>query len=128
MTDPQVTEADVLIAETILQSVRGFGVKIKASHSVAVAVAAIRVSAQERVAGEVKRLETREKELHGQLDRMIDRWEKITAAAMPFGKCVEQISEDEPNDEWAKFRLLVGDYRRLAEALNLTVDQTDNSG
>jgi hypothetical protein len=35
----------------------------------------------------------------------------------PFAACVDQISETESDEEWAKFRLLIGDYRRAARAL-----------
>lgn len=54
--------------------------------------------------------------------------ERLRAALKPFAECVEQISDDESDEEWAKFRLLVGDYRRAADAvraLNTTKDQSD---
>jgi hypothetical protein len=35
-------------------------------------------------------------------------------ALRPFAKCVEEIPGDESDEEWAKFRLLVSDYRRAA--------------
>ena len=37
----------------------------------------------------------------------------LKAALEPFATCCEQISVDEVDEEWAKFRLLVGDYRRV---------------
>lgn len=43
--------------------------------------------------------------------------EQIVAALKPFADCVEHIRDDEPDDEWAKFRLLIGDYRRARAAL-----------
>ena len=38
-------------------------------------------------------------------------------ALRPFADCVEQISDDEDDEEWAKFRLLIKDYRRARAAL-----------
>ncbi len=42
---------------------------------------------------------------------------ELEAALRPFADCVEQISDDESSEEWAKFRLLIGDYRRASQAL-----------
>jgi len=39
------------------------------------------------------------------------------AALSPFAECCDQIGEDESDEEWAKFRLLIGDYRRASAAL-----------
>lgn len=41
----------------------------------------------------------------------------LIEALRPFANCVEQIDPSEPDGEWAKFRLLIGDYRRAAKAL-----------
>lgn len=41
----------------------------------------------------------------------------LRAALKPFADCVDQIGPDESDQEWAKFRLLIGDYRRAAAAL-----------
>jgi hypothetical protein len=43
----------------------------------------------------------------------------IRAALAPFGntELIEQILPDEDDEEWAKFRLLIGDYRRAHAAL-----------
>jgi hypothetical protein len=38
-------------------------------------------------------------------------------ALRPFAACCEQIDPNEDGEEWAKFRLLIGDYRRAASAL-----------
>jgi len=43
--------------------------------------------------------------------------ERVREALEPFAKCCEQIADDEPDDEWAKFRLTVGDYRRALAAI-----------
>ena len=40
----------------------------------------------------------------------------LLAACKPFINCLDQIADDESDEEWAKFRLLVGDYRRLRNA------------
>ena len=34
-----------------------------------------------------------------------------------FADCVEQIDEEESDEEWAKFRLLVKDFRKASKAL-----------
>lgn len=51
--------------------------------------------------------------------------ERLTKALEPFAKCADEIDYDDkerdeptPDDEWAKFRLLVGDYRRARTALS----------
>ncbi len=41
----------------------------------------------------------------------------LREALQPFADCVEQIKPDEDDEEWAKFRLLIKDYRRAAKAL-----------
>jgi len=38
-------------------------------------------------------------------------------ALKPFADCIEQIVDDEDDEEWAKFRLLIKDYRRAAQAI-----------
>lgn len=49
--------------------------------------------------------------------RLLDSYEEVIEALKPFAVCVEQIASSESDEEWAKFRLLVGDYRRAAKAL-----------
>lgn len=45
--------------------------------------------------------------------------EPITEALKPFADCCEQIGTSEDDEEWAKFRLLVKDYRRAHAALSM---------
>jgi hypothetical protein len=45
-------------------------------------------------------------------DIAADALASARAALKPFADCCEQINDDESDEEWAKFRLLVGDYRR----------------
>ena len=45
------------------------------------------------------------------------RVKELEAALSPFADCMECISDDEDDEEWAKFRLLVKDYRRARKAL-----------
>lgn len=42
---------------------------------------------------------------------------RLREALKPFADCMEWISDDESDEEWAKFRLLVKDYRRARQAL-----------
>ena len=44
--------------------------------------------------------------------------EALRGALRPFAECCEQISDDEDDEEWAKFRLLIKDYRRARAALS----------
>ena len=44
-------------------------------------------------------------------------------ALEPFANCCEHITDDEDDEEWAKFRLLIKDYRRARAAL--TAEQGD---
>jgi predicted Zn-ribbon and HTH transcriptional regulator len=46
---------------------------------------------------------------------------RLREALRPFADCVEQIKATESDDEWAKFRLLIKDYRRAAKAVGLTL-------
>lgn len=41
----------------------------------------------------------------------------IAEALKPFADCCAQIADDEDDEEWAKFRLLIKDYRRAAAFL-----------
>ena len=41
----------------------------------------------------------------------------LREALKPFADCCEYISDDEDDEEWAKFRLLIKDYRRAREAI-----------
>ena len=41
----------------------------------------------------------------------------LTEAARPFAECCDQIDDEEDDEEWAKFRLLIKDYRRARAAL-----------
>jgi hypothetical protein len=43
--------------------------------------------------------------------------ERLREALRPFAECAEQISEGEDDEEWAKFRLLIKDYRNARAAL-----------
>jgi hypothetical protein len=61
----------------------------------------------------------------GELVRMRERVQELEAALKPFADCADEIDygdkerdEPTPDDEWAKFRLLVGDYRRARAALS----------
>ena len=43
---------------------------------------------------------------------------ELCEALEPFAACTDQISADEDDEEWAKFRLLIKDYRRATTALS----------
>lgn len=46
--------------------------------------------------------------------------EELRSALRPFAECAAQIPADESNEEWAKFRLLVKDFRRAAHVMGAT--------
>ena len=48
---------------------------------------------------------------------------QLREALKPFAKCSEQIADDEDDEEWAKFRLLIKDYRRAARAIEAQQDK-----
>lgn len=52
-----------------------------------------------------------------EIERLTARMGELEAALKPFADCVDQINDDEDDEEWAKFRLLIGDYRRARRAL-----------
>lgn len=41
---------------------------------------------------------------------------ELREALKPFADCIDQIAPDEDDEEWAKFRLLIKNYRRAAAA------------
>lgn len=49
--------------------------------------------------------------------------DEMKRAIVPFVACMEYILTDESDEEWAKFRLLIADYRRLAASSGLTVEE-----
>lgn len=51
-----------------------------------------------------------------------ERERKLREALKPFADCCWQIRDDESDEEWAKFRLLIKDYRRARQALKETPD------
>lgn len=46
-----------------------------------------------------------------------DRITALEKALEPFAACCEYIRDDEDDEEWAKFRLLIKDYRAAHKAL-----------
>lgn len=44
--------------------------------------------------------------------------ERLRSALKPFADCCEQIAADESDEEWAKFRLLIKDYRAARAAID----------
>lgn len=52
--------------------------------------------------------------------------EELRVALKPFADCAaDWISDDEDDEEWAKFRLLIKDYRRARAALEPKKEQND---
>lgn len=49
--------------------------------------------------------------------------DEMKRAIAPFVACMEYIAGDESDEEWAKFRLLVKDYRRLASLSGMTTEE-----
>ena len=50
---------------------------------------------------------------------------RMREALEPFAACCQQIADDESDEEWAKFRLLIKDYRRARAALNPEQEVSD---
>lgn len=48
------------------------------------------------------------------------RVEQMREALKPFADCCEFIDENEDDDEWAKFRLVIKNYRDARDALRPT--------
>ena len=42
---------------------------------------------------------------------------RLREALKPFADCCEEINDSESDEEWAKFRLLIKDYRRAQDAV-----------
>lgn len=47
----------------------------------------------------------------------------VREVVAPFVACMEYIPDTESDEEWAKFRLLVKNYRALAALSGMTVDE-----
>lgn len=56
-------------------------------------------------------------QLEAQLAKLQADGDKLVGALEPFAECCGQIAKHESDEEWAKFRLLIGDYRRATQAL-----------
>lgn len=57
-------------------------------------------------------------------ERLRDEVERLREALKPFADCCEYIGADEDDEEWARFRLIVSDYRRARAALARTQGET----
>jgi len=55
--------------------------------------------------------------MHEWLPALLDEIDRRREALKPFADCCDQIDAAESDEEWAKFRLLVKDYRRARAAL-----------
>lgn len=53
-------------------------------------------------------------------ERMGRENQMLREALEPFAECCDQIRDDEDDEEWAKFRLIIKDYRRARTALGDT--------
>lgn len=52
---------------------------------------------------------------------------ELLGALKPFAECIEYINPEEDDEEWAKFRLLIRNYRLAAETFNkYTMKENDN--
>lgn len=52
-----------------------------------------------------------------ELTELQQRVKQLEDALEPFANCIEQIADNEDDEEWAKFRLLIKNYRSAAKAL-----------
>lgn len=86
----------VLAAERVGAAGKYAGRRVSAEHSDAIREAA----------DLIKQLQARLAEAEG--------------VVRPFADCVEQISPDESDEEWAKFRLLIKNYRAAARWIQET--------
>lgn len=59
----------------------------------------------------------KEAELLQKAAASLRRVEALEGALEPFADCCDQIADSEDDEEWAKFRLLVKDYRHARAAL-----------
>jgi hypothetical protein len=58
---------------------------------------------------------------------LAERNKRLEEALKPFADCMEYIGHDEDDEEWAKFRLLVKDYRRARAALSPPTSEEGNT-
>jgi hypothetical protein len=63
-----------------------------------------------------KALEQKVIQLEASEVRMREALEESFEALLPFAHCLQYIEVDEDDDEWAKFRLLIINYRDAAKA------------
>lgn len=70
----------------------------------------------DKVAGEAILLNG-EKAIRVALEKQAEMIGRLRAALQPFADCCEYIKKSEDDDEWAKFRLVIKNYRDAREAL-----------
>ena len=58
-----------------------------------------------------------EKAIRVALEKLTAENELLRAALQPFADCCEYIKKSEDDDEWAKFRLVIKNYRDARDAL-----------
>lgn len=54
------------------------------------------------------------------IERQAAEIARLRDALEPFADCCESIEPNEDDEEWAKFRLLIGNYRRARKAMENT--------
>lgn len=112
MTQPEITEADRLAAAEAFDSSNAWPVNAFLPVSVSIRQGDcddepfVQVIARHRQQAVAEALAARDAEI-----------ERLQEALVPFAKCCDQIADDEDGEEWAKFRLLVKDYRLARTAL-----------
>lgn len=72
--------------------------------------------AYDEVAGEAILLNG-EKAIRVALGKVATENETLRAALQPFADCCEYIKKSEDDDEWAKFRLIIKNYRQARDVL-----------
>lgn len=72
-------------------------------------------------------LATTNKTHASEIQKLLDFNAELVAALEPFAKCCEHIKDEEDEEEWAKFFLLVKDYRRAKAALDKYKEYKDNT-
>lgn len=51
------------------------------------------------------------------LEEVLASYAEMVVALQPFAECCDQIAPEEDDEEWAKFRLVIYEYRRARAAL-----------
>lgn len=117
MTEPTLSVLARQRAEdaALCDELRAFWTEVQPSGDYVHTIAKADIT--DRAAYRIKKLNDALAEACHDRDKAVAEVERLAAALKPFAVCCDQIRDDEDDEEWAKFRLFIKDYRRALAAI-----------